>query len=160
MKPKKNTQRRGHTRHDAPKHDIIIVELNRVHLVLFHTKRLREPQAHIDQNQQSQQRPARLELFDVFIFSIHLQAIDYEYALKRRLEYRHYLQDQRQYLDLRLESFVYNRYNAVKAEQINARQADYDQCFIVVHAEPGFIVEIVQLELYVQSHNGYGRYND
>jgi len=91
MKAKENSQRRGNQAHNAPEHNVVIVELNDVHFVLFHTERFQQPQAHVYKDEQGDQRPTWFQLFNRTPFRVHFQAVYDQNALSSRFDYGKHL---------------------------------------------------------------------
>jgi len=48
MKSKKYDQRRINATYDAPENDVIVANLNYIHVVLFGAKRLKQPKANVN----------------------------------------------------------------------------------------------------------------
>ena len=75
MESEKDGERRGDRAGDAPEHNVVVVELDSAHVVLFHAERLGQPQAHIDQDEQSDERAGGLLLLVHPVFCVHVEAV-------------------------------------------------------------------------------------
>ena len=147
MKAEEDGERRGDRRHNAPEDDVVVVELRAIHVVLLDAERLREPEAHVDEYEESDERAAGLDLLDALVARVHLEALDDEYALEGALEYGDDLNGERERLDVRVDALVDERYDAVEAEQVDAGEADDEQDVVVVELEVLLVLELVELEL-------------
>lgn len=82
MKPIEDGERCRDRAGYAPKHDIVVVELDLIHVVFFNAKRIRHPKTDVDENKQGHERSARLTLFYMRVASEHFQSVYNEYCLK------------------------------------------------------------------------------
>ena len=91
MKSEKDGERRRYTAHDTPEDDVIVVQLNLIHVVFLVGKCFHQPEAHVNQDEKYDRRSGRLILFVLYIFGVHLETVYDEYTLKSALHHRHHL---------------------------------------------------------------------
>lgn len=120
MESIKNSQWRGNRACNAPKHNVIIVELNRIHVVFFDAKSIGHPKTNVDKNQQRNERSSRFALPNMTVSREHFAPVYDEYGLNSRLDESSDLNGERELLDVSSQTVFEHRYDCIETEQVNA----------------------------------------